>query len=566
MAAMVERPMSVLNDMPARGPSMEIIDVDAFEDEGLNLISQEEQASLTAFNSRPVPRPLDRGSQRTTPQTIYLLDSDDDDLLVASGSGINANLGEPPIYDRKGETTECSLTDIGRPSNPRRILSPPPRNLPVSIIPPVPPVPPRFAGHTSFPMRFPPPPFPSPPVIRPASRPLPFENALDGPIAGPSNHRHHRRNDAFAPQAAPRSHHVPSMGLGGAIISSHRLGNTSEPQRLPRSASSSTRRLRVTPLSGLVEYSRWASRRLPNFMGHDMELDDLFGDEGEAIFATWQDMNPNFHWGQNGTHEKNQYLPSYTHPSQPDPGFTFDFALPTSSGANTYSRTRLFPPTSINNPIVLDDDDDDDNSNESSTAIAGPSFPSTPDTGQVTATLVCANCSDSLLLNAALLPDESDRRVWGLRCGHIIDEKCLNRLGQPHQVVDDSPSSGRGKGTATDSGPSYGDTIVSENQTVLEAIQENSIRSRLRSRPGLIPSTRPSLDRLPPTSSKRRRVSNKKKVEAEYMWLCPVANCGVVHASVKVDGVWGPEKEMGSVGKAVSPGKPGARGAIPIFA
>ena len=95
MAAMVERPMSVLTDMPTPGPSMEIIDVDAFEDDGLNLISQEEPSSLMAFNSRPVSRPLDRGSQRSTPQTIYLLDSDDDDLLVASGSGLNTNLGEP---------------------------------------------------------------------------------------------------------------------------------------------------------------------------------------------------------------------------------------------------------------------------------------------------------------------------------------------------------------------------------------------------------------------------------------------------------------------------------------
>jgi hypothetical protein len=92
MAAMVERPMSVLNDMPTPGPSLEIIDVDAFEDEGLNLnlISQEELPPLT----QPLSRPLDRGLRRTTPQTIYLLDSDDDDLLVASGSGINSNLGE----------------------------------------------------------------------------------------------------------------------------------------------------------------------------------------------------------------------------------------------------------------------------------------------------------------------------------------------------------------------------------------------------------------------------------------------------------------------------------------
>ena len=558
MAAMVERPMSVLNDMPTPGPSMEIIDVDAFEDEGRNLISQEESSPLPAFNSRP---PLDRGPQRTTPQTIYLLDSDDDDLLVASGSGINSNLGELPNCDRKGETTECSVTGIGQPFNSRRVLSPPPRNVPVTIIPPVPPVPPRFAGHTSFPIRFPPPPFPSPPVIRPASRPLPFEN--DGPIAGPSNHRHHRRNDSRAPQAAPPSHHVPSMGLGGAIISSRRLGNTSEPQH-PRG---STRRLRIPSLPGLVEYSRWTSRLVPSFMGDDTETDELFGDEGdETIFATWQDVNPNFRRRQTGTHEKDQYLPHYTHPFQPDPGFTFDFALPTSSSADTYHRTRLFPPTSINNPIVLGDDDD--NNNESSTAIAGPSSsPSTSDTGQVTATLVCANCSDLLLINAALRPDENDRRVWGLRCGHIIDEKCLNRLGQPPQVVDDSP--GRAKAKATDSGPSYGDTIVSENQTVLEAIEENSIRSRLRSRPpgftsAIRPSSLDSPNRLP--TSKRRRVSNKKKVEAEYTWSCPVTNCRRDHISVKVDGVWGPEKERESVGKTMGPGKPEARGAIPIFA
>ena len=357
------------------------------------------------------------------------------------------------------------------------------------------------------------------------------------------------------------------MGLGGAIISSRRLANTSEPQR-PRG---STRRLRIPSLSRLVEYSRWAPRLGAGFMGDDAETDDLFGDEdNEAMFTSWQDFNPNFRRRPTGTHEKDQYLPSYTHPPQPDPGFTFDFALPTSSSANTRFRTRLFPPTSINNPIVLDDDDDN-NGNESSTAIAGPSSSSSSsDTGQVTATLVCANCSDLLLINAALLSDENDRRVWGLRCGHIIDEKCLNRLGQPSQVIDDSPDFGKGKGKGTDSGPSYGDTIVSENQTVLEAIQENSIRSRLRSRPGLTPSSkRPSsLDspnRLP--SGKRRRVSaNKKKVEAEYRWLCPVTNCGRTHVSVKVAGVWGPEKERESVGKTMGPGKAEARGAIPIFA
>ena len=59
-------------------------------------------------------------------------------------------------------------------------------------------------------------------------------------------------------------------------------------------------------------------------MGDDAETDDFFGDDdGEAMFTTWQDFNLNFRWIQSGTNEKTQYLPSYTHPSQPDPGLLF---------------------------------------------------------------------------------------------------------------------------------------------------------------------------------------------------------------------------------------------------
>lgn len=65
----------------------------------------------------------------------------------------------------------------------------------------------------------------------------------------------------------------------------------------------------------------------------------------KRCFAIWQDFNFNFRRRQSGTHDEDQYLPYYTHPSPPDPGFTFNFALLTSSGANTHFRTRLFPPT-----------------------------------------------------------------------------------------------------------------------------------------------------------------------------------------------------------------------------
>jgi hypothetical protein len=43
------------------------------------------------------------------------------------------------------------------------------------------------------------------PVICSASRPLPFENGLDGPSARPSIRRYRRRNDTLPPQSAPPS-------------------------------------------------------------------------------------------------------------------------------------------------------------------------------------------------------------------------------------------------------------------------------------------------------------------------------------------------------------------------
>ena len=63
-----------------------------------------------------------------------------------------------------------------------------------------------------------------------------------------------------------------------------------------------------------------------------MEMDDLFGYEGDGtIIATWQDVNPNLLRKQTGTYGKDQYFPNYSYPSRPYPGFTFNFALPTST-------------------------------------------------------------------------------------------------------------------------------------------------------------------------------------------------------------------------------------------
>lgn len=52
--------------------------------------------------------------------------------------------------------------------------------------------------------------------------------------------------------------------------------------------------------------------------------------------------------------------------------------------------------------------------------------------------LVCAKCLDPLLANADGMVDVSEeekkeRRVWGLRCGHILDGKCVSILMRPEE-------------------------------------------------------------------------------------------------------------------------------------
>lgn len=93
-----------------------------------------------------------------------------------------------------------------------------------------------------------------------------------------------------------------------------------------------------------------------------------------------------------------EYKPLYTHPRPPADGFTHNFAPPTPA---------LTPPSSV---IVLDDE------------------PSASSPTDVNTTLVCANCLDPLVLGGGVTSDQEakDRKLWGLRCGHLLDGKCID--------------------------------------------------------------------------------------------------------------------------------------------
>jgi hypothetical protein len=165
------------------------------------------------------------------------------------------------------------------------------------------------------------------------------------------------------------------------------------------------------------------------------------------------------------------------------------------------------------------------------------------------------------------------RKVWGLRCGHLIDGKWFEELRKPVEVED--PDSGaldaterppspepedNGKGKAK--APELAEEEQEQQDDLFDNDTTNNIRSRLRSRasgsgaPSMagafeiaVPLPSPPRRRAPP----KRKVKPKPKprkpiVEARYEWTCPVASCGRVHVSEKIDGVWVNAAEKGAIG------------------
>jgi hypothetical protein len=111
------------------------------------------------------------------------------------------------------------------------------------------------------------------------------------------------------------------------------------------------------------------------------------------------------------THE---YRVAYTHPYPPTPGFTHDFESPSPSAG------------------VIDVDEEPG----PSTSASGPSSPSK--NNENFNTLVCARCLDPLVLGGSNLSEDerSRRRLWGLRCGHMLDGKCIDELMKPRPAPD----------------------------------------------------------------------------------------------------------------------------------
>ena len=275
------------------------------------------------------------------------------------------------------------------------------------------------------------------------------------------------RSSGSGVAAAPRSHHQPSMGFGGALLAMNRQHAVEAEARAEREArqhhfnlpslNDLFRRVRNpfgspdnAPATGAGQ-SRW-SRFMPWSYDDDRETARSFSPlhiEFEPWMAETDGPMGELRRRVAAMEKPSHWKVEYTHPDKLHPGFSFDFA-PAENGASSYSSAASSPAV-----IVLDDDTPGSSNAASSSSSAAAAFETT---------LVCARCLDPLILSPPDGASDEDRkrsRVWALRCGHMLDGKCIAELmlpppptAAPEPVVEPTveetveDTSGKGKGKA----------------------------------------------------------------------------------------------------------------------
>jgi hypothetical protein len=317
---------------------------------------------------------------------------------------------------------------------------------------------------------------------------------------------------------------------------------------------------------------------------HNIWDDFPTGDgDGAAAWGGWgQRLGRAYNFDVEIPAKEEEYEPSYTHPQPPEPSFTHSWG---ESDEDEIVKKKK------QSRIVIEIDDADDTDGFavlSSTKEVPPPPP-------MKVVLVCARCMAPLIMGADGAEQPAEKRVWGLRCGHMIDGACMEALSMPLPVLGEESTGKKGKGKGKAKAPPPYAT-----QTPPILTETNPIRSRLRSKarnpdassdtagPSTSTSTSgasssaagPSTSNntsqsyfsafnslLPglPTffsgrgsatstarggSGKGRKKGSgrrqaKPKIQAEHRWACPVNGCFREHTSICIDGVWGPERERG---------------------
>ncbi|KAG7089967.1 hypothetical protein E1B28_011592 [Marasmius oreades] len=571
MATILDRPQSALllhtPTIPQRRPVTDIIDVDLLDSD-----DELETGRRVRFRREP------------SVEVIQVSEDEDEDVIPVAGGPINSG-GGPATSAPAPATTR----------NRNRLFSPPPRlNMSSTSIPPVPRLAPHLASQASLPLfRHPPhPPHPphsnhrvggagySPssssvqPPVRAHDRPFGFEDAFNSPRASSSGSS---RSHQLSPSTRPSGSRVssrssspvglpPRLGLGGALISSNNARLAEERQMASRRRLSAVQRAREHAHARTL-------RAVARTNGHrgDWGFGGLGGggggfgnDRDQTLAHLYLEiglMPMEWPHGFLDPHQSKrtevEYRKEYTHPQPAEAGFTFDFATGSSEdGEESLSEGSQHPATSARNPIIIDDDDQEgrvgvgssstieNKGKERATIVESSSSPLSLRT-----LLVCSHCRDPLLLgeSASKLGPEGEgaRRIWSLRCGHLIDGKCLEVLSTPPSTSASSFSE-QGQSSSSDAHRKGKGKAIAPPETGNES-EPSDYRARLRSRRSYIPSL-PSLPSLMTgrKDAKEKETNEANTIQETFAWECPVGGCNRQHTSVRIRGVWGPAKpEMG---------------------
>ena len=271
----------------------------------------------------------------------------------------------------------------------RALFSPPPRAQD-NVVPPVPPIPIPFREPP--PLRYRPPPDYAAGVFRPMDRPFAFEHNLRQRYNREMGEQAAANGNADAPDPERRR----NMGLGGAVLMLNRQRQAAEQIARRREQEDN---LWVNLGVDTLGFIRRVFGFRQNQDGEDEELLEALamshvehaGGLNQQLYPSFLDNVPN----RVARNAPVEYRPAYTHPSKPQPGFSNNFSSP--------------------DVIAVDQ--------------PGPSSTPAADAGTI---LVCAKCLDPLVMNVTGPEDEVRKsRLWALRCGHMLDGKCIEQLMKP---------------------------------------------------------------------------------------------------------------------------------------
>jgi hypothetical protein len=227
------------------------------------------------------------------------------------------------------------------------------------------------------------------------------------------------------PGDIPPSRHRPIINIGGGFISTNHqleaeLIRRQQAQARDRARQHYFDHLRIA--RGIHQrhgfLSQTIGRVFPSWLFGDPTEEEMMDALAFSEMAA-ADVDP-FGFGHDRAPLRrmtNEYRDAYTHPYPPAPGFTQNIESPSPSVG------------------VIDVDDEPG----PSTKTSGPSSPSK--NNENLNTLVCARCLDPLVLSGGSMSEEERIRcrLWGLRCGHMLDGKCITELMKPRPVPDLEP-------------------------------------------------------------------------------------------------------------------------------